>query len=110
MKNEYDFALNEFETCTSKVLELREKMDKLEDEFSKAKNEVEHVLAKLTNAKSKLILLNVDTSDFSYKISIDFSALQPKVVQIMKQQQQQQQMSKPAAMWQQQTSPQSKAM
>ena len=85
-------------------------MDKLEDEFSKAKNELEHVLTKLNNAKSKLILSNVDISDFSHKIGMDFSALQPKVVQIMKQQQQQQQMSQPAPMWHQQTPPQSKAM
>ena len=44
LKDKYNFTFNELEKCTNKVLQLREKMDKLKQEFQEAIHTKAHQL------------------------------------------------------------------
>ena len=78
--------MSEYEKCTDKVLNFRIKLDNLEDLYKECVQECEDLESAVRKTKSKLLLLDIKTSEFLAKINVDLKTLQPKVCTILEQQ------------------------
>ena len=86
LQQEFEFQLSEYEKCTEKVFNFRIKLDNLEDLYKECVQECEDLKSAVRKTKSKLLLLDVKTSEFLAKINIDLKTLQPKACTILEQQ------------------------
>ena len=78
--------MSEYEKCTEKVPNFRVKLDNLEDLYKECIQECKDLKSAVRKTKSKLLLLDVKTSEFSAKINVDLKTLQPKACTILEQQ------------------------
>ena len=85
-KTLFKFQLSEYEKCTEKVLNFRVKLDNLKDLYKECIQECKDLKSAVRKTKSKLLLFDVKTSEFSAKINVDLKTLQPKACTILEQQ------------------------